>query len=115
MRPKPQFIQGVYPFEGQGLDVPTSLADTRYKVPSDKRAQLVYLRVGNSAAELANVVLMRDGKAMRLFPVGAKASLHVPLTVVEDLRPDSQLELFVAAPAGAAGQLVLDIGLLEVD
>ena len=43
---------------------------------------------------------MRDGKPMRIFPIGAKAAMHVPLAVVEDLMPDSKVEVFVAAPAG---------------
>jgi hypothetical protein len=57
---------------------------------------------------------MRDGKPMRLFPVGAKQALHVPLAVVEDISPEAKIEVFLAAPQGAAGQVVLDIGIMEV-
>jgi hypothetical protein len=57
---------------------------------------------------------MRDGKLMRNFPIGAKASMHVSLAVVEDLMPDTRLELLVAAPVGVTGTVVLDIGLIEV-
>jgi hypothetical protein len=51
---------------------------------------------------------------MRYFPLGAKSAEHVPLAVVEDLFPETKLELFLAAPVGQAGHLVLDIGILEV-
>ena len=51
---------------------------------------------------------------MRYFPIAAKGTEHVPLAVVEDLEPDTKIELFVAAPAGASGTLVIDVGLLEI-
>ena len=51
---------------------------------------------------------------MRLFPIGAKAAEHVPLTVVEDLEPDTKLEVYVSAPSGVTGEIVVDIGLLEI-
>jgi hypothetical protein len=111
----PRFLNGVFPFEGKGLDAPYPLADAlAYTVPADKRAQLIYLRAGNSSDGLVSLTLMRDGKPMRLFPVGARAALHVPLAVVEDISPEAKIEVFLAAPQGASGQVVLDIGLMEV-
>ena len=56
----------------------------------------------------------KNGAPMRYFPIGAKASVHVPLAVVEDLFPDTKLEIFFAAPEGSAGTVVLDIGLMEI-
>jgi hypothetical protein len=115
MEATPRFLHGVYPFAGSGYDKPTTVSDKlAYTVPSDKRAQLVYLRAGNSSAELIYLVLMRDGKPMRYFPIGAKHSEHVPLVVVEDLFPEAKLEVLLAAPPQTAGHLVLDIGLLEI-
>jgi hypothetical protein len=114
VEPNPRFIQGVFSFEGKGLESPFSLGpNTSYKVPGDKRAQLIYLRAGNSASELISLSMLRNGEAMRLFPVGARASVHVPLAVVEDIFPESQLEIVLAAPEGVKGTLVLDLGLLE--
>jgi assimilatory nitrate reductase catalytic subunit len=111
----PKFLQGVFSFEGAGLDQPVPLdADLAYAAPADKRAQLIYLRAGNSSPELICLSLMRDGALMRLFPIGAKADSHVSLAVVEDLAPETRLEVFIAAPAGAAGTVVLDIGLMEI-
>ena len=115
MNPTPRFISGVFPFEGRGLDAPAALGKAIYTVPSDKRAQFIYFRAGNSLDELVCVVLMRDGKPMRYFPVGAKAVLHVPLAVVEDIFPETKLEVWFAAPKGSVGSCVLDIGLLELD
>jgi hypothetical protein len=110
-----RFIQGVFPFEGRGLDQPAPLASAAYAVPADKRAQLVYFRGGNGCDELVCITLTRDGKVMRHFPIGAKASVHVPLAVVEDLFPESKIALLVSAPKAAAGMVVIDVGLLEVD
>ena len=110
-----KFIQGVYGFNGAGLAraVPLSPA-IRYGVPFDKRTQLIYLRAGNSTDQLVYLVLMRNEQPMRYFPIGAKACTHVPLAVVEDLFPDTKLEIFFAAPEGSAGTVVLDIGLIEI-
>src|SRR5258708_39912268 len=116
MTPTPRFIHGVFPFEGTGFDSPSDLgADARYSVPADKRAQLIYMRGGNSADELVYLVLTRNGKALRYFPIGAKASVHVPLAIVEDVFPESKLGILVAAPKGTSGVVVIDLGILEVD
>jgi hypothetical protein len=116
MNPKPRFIQGTFPFTGRGLSNQHPLGDAaRFVVPADKRAQLIYMRAGNSSDSLVTLVLTRDGKPMRYFPVGAKASVHVPLAVVEDIFPESKLEVLVAAPDGVSGTVVVDCGLLETD
>jgi hypothetical protein len=111
----PRFLNGVFSFQGRGMTKPVPLDDgLSYAVPFDKRAQLIYFRAGNSASELVYVVLMRDGKPMRYFPIGAKSTCHVPLAVVEDLFPETKLEVVLAAPEGASGTVVLDIGLMEI-
>ncbi|HEY8944949.1 MAG TPA: molybdopterin oxidoreductase [Polyangiaceae bacterium] len=116
MSSTPRFIHGVFSYEGKGLENPSLIdSSATYRVASDKRAQLVYLRAGNSAAELVYLVLVRDGKPMRFFPVGARASIHVPLVVMEDIFPESKLEVLVGAPKGTLGTVVLDIGMVEVD
>ena len=111
----PAFIQGVFSFSGEGFDKPVPLDGASYTVPYDKRSQLIYFRAGSSADELVTLVLMRNGKLMRYFPLGAKDAMHVPLAVVEDLTPESTLEVLVAAPVGVNGTAVLDIGFLEID
>jgi hypothetical protein len=111
----PIFLQGLYSFEGAGLDQPVALTPAiKYKVPFDKRSQLIYFRAGNPSPELIYVLFKRDGKPMRYFPIGAKAASHVELAVVEDLEPETALDVFIAAPAGAAGSVLLDIGLMEI-
>jgi hypothetical protein len=112
---KPAFIQGVFAFEGQGLEKPVSFpTKARYTVPADKRAQTIYLRAGNAADDLICLVLTRNGKPMRYFPVGAKSSVHVALAVLEDLSPASVMEVLVSAPKGVQSSAVLDIGFMEI-
>ena len=111
----PRFLQGTFAIEGKGLDKPDLLDDElTYVVPAGSVAQTVYFRGGNSSDELVTVVLLRDGTPMRYFPIGAKASCHVPLRVVEDLLGDTKLEVHLAAPEGAAGSVVIDLGMVEV-
>ena len=114
MYSKPRFIQGVFPFAGQGTTHPFALPDAAYTVPAGQRAQLIYFRGGNTTDDLIYVILMRDGAPMRYFPVGAKASEHVALAVVEDILADTKIEVWLGAPKGVEGALILDIGLVEV-
>jgi len=114
--PSARFIQAVVPFQGRGLQDPVPLGGVAsYQAPSNKRAQLVYFRAGHSLDAFVYVALHRDGKVVRLFPLGAQGAIHVPLAVVEDIEPGSKLEVFLGAPEGAAGTLVLDIGIVEVE
>jgi hypothetical protein len=109
----PRILTGMYCFTGAGYDEPVSVG-VSYNVPADRRAQMLYVRAGNSAAEMITLVLTRDGAPMRMFPMGAKGAVHIPLVVVEDLTPDTRLELLVAAPSGTSGTLALDMGLVEI-
>lgn len=111
---EPKFIQGVFGFTGAGYDNPVPLPGATYTVAADKRAQPLYFRGGNSTAEMVTVVLLRDGKVMRYFPMGAKASVHVQLAVVEDLEPETSLALMVLAPEGLSGTLIVDLGVVEI-
>ena len=115
MNSTPRFLQGVFPFEGKGLDRPAPLGpELSYVVPDGGYAQAVYFRGGNAAAELVCAVLVRDGRPMRYFPIGARGDVHVPLRVVEDLPAGTSIELWLAAPAGLVGTLIVDLGLVEV-
>jgi hypothetical protein len=112
---KPAFIQGLYSYSGNGLSEPASFSpQVAYKVPADVRAQTVYFRAGNPSAELIYLVMTRNGAPMRYFPVGAKAAVHVPLAVVEDLAPESCIEVLIAAPEGLSSSVMLDIGFMEI-
>lgn len=115
MLEKPAFIQGIFPFDGQGLERPVPLSNAAYTVPADKRAQTIYFRAGNASGELICLVLKRNGKAMRYFPIGAKSSIHVALAVVEDLLPGSVMEISVTAPKGVQSVAVVDVGFMEID
>jgi assimilatory nitrate reductase catalytic subunit len=115
MKSTPRFLQGVFPIAGDGLTKPGPIdAALRYTVPNGRSAQALYFRGGNSTGELVYVLLLRDGEPMRWFPIGAKGDVHVPLRVVEDLAGGSVVELHVAAPDGVTGELVVDLGLVEV-
>jgi len=111
---EPKFIQSVVAFTGAGYQKPVPLTSASYVIADDKRAQLLYFRAGNSLAEMVVVALIRDGKLMRYFPIGAKAALHVQLAVVEDLPPETKLELSILAPEGQAGTVAVDLGLVEI-
>lgn len=111
----PRFIQGVFAFEGRGLDRPEPLSPgARHTVARDRRAQLIYFRGGNSCPELIYVVLRQNERPLRYFPLGAKASAHIPLAIVEDIQPEASVDVLVAAPEGVRGSVLLDIGLVEI-
>ena len=114
MLTKNRFLQGVYPFEGAGLDKPALInPELSYLVPDGVINQTLYFRGGNTTDELITVVLMRDGVPMRYFPIGAKGDTHVPLRVVEDIEGGSVIELRLLAEQGVSGSVVVDLGMVE--
>ena len=115
MTEKPAFIQGIFSFEGRGLDQPLPFPKpATYTVPPDVRAQTIYFRAGNASDDLIYLVLTRNGSPMRYFPVGARSSIHIALAVVEDLFPGSVMEIQVGAPAGLKSQAIIDAGFMEI-
>jgi hypothetical protein len=111
---EPKFIQGVISFVGAGYQKSTPLVGASYVIAADRRAQLLYFRAGNSTGAMVVLALMRDGKLMRYFPLGAKASQHVQMAVVEDLSPETRLDLMILAPEGLSGTVAVDLGLVEI-
>ena len=109
-----RFLQGVFEFEGQGLTTPVPVESLTYVVPGGARAQPVYFRGGNSTNDMIYVLLRRDGRPMRYFPISARGATHVSLRVVEDLLSDTVLDIAVAGPAGVRGTVVIDTGLMEI-
>lgn len=115
MASTPRFLQGIFSFTGSGLDKPELIDPSlSFVVPPGVTAQPLYFRGGNSSHELVVVTLLRDGVPMRLFPMGAASGVNIPLRVVEDVDPDTVLELVIAAPSGTSGEVVVDFGLVLV-
>jgi hypothetical protein len=50
---------------------------------------------------------------MRMFPIGAKDSMHFPLAITEDLPAGCKLELKLAAPKNLIGSVFVDLGFME--
>lgn len=50
---------------------------------------------------------------MRYVPVAAGSAVHVPLSIVDELQPDTEISVSVAAEG--SGTLILDVGILEVN
>ncbi len=114
MTSKNLFLQGIYPFEGAGLDAPATISeDLAHDVPDGVVNQPLYFRGGNTSTELVTVVLLRDGKPLRWFPMAAKGDVNVPLRVVEDIDGGSRIELGLLAPVGVSGSVVVDLGMVE--
>jgi assimilatory nitrate reductase catalytic subunit len=104
-------LQTITTVEGEGLNSPSPL-DLTYTVPQGCTAGVQYVRAGNAAGGMVNVTLLKDGKAMRYVPVAAGSSIHVPLALVDELEPGT--EVSVSAAGESSGTLILDIGILEV-
>ena len=83
---------------------PTSARSSSTSAPATRAPELIYL------------VLMRDGKPMRYFPIGAKASdPRAARRRRGHLIPDTKLELLLARAARAwPAIVVIDIGLVEI-
>ena len=77
-------LQTITTIEGAGLNSPSPL-DLTYTVPQCCTAGVQYVRAGNADDGMVNVMLLKDGKAMRYFSVAAGSSTHVPLSMVDEL------------------------------
>jgi hypothetical protein len=56
---------------------------------------------------------LQNGKVMRYVPVATGSATHVPLAIVDELRPGTEVSVAVAAEE--PGTLILDVGILEVN
>ena len=104
-------LQTITTVEGEGLNSLSPL-DLAYTVPQGCTAGIQYVRAGNAAGGMVNVTLLKDGEVMRYFPVAAGSSTHVPLAIVDELQPGT--EVSVSAAGEGSGTLILDVGILEV-
>lgn len=110
----PRFLQGVYPFAGRGFFDVSPLNDALcYVVPVSTTAEVIYVRAGNLSDDLLYLALCVNGQPVRYFPVGPKADLHVPLSIIEVHPAGTQLAVGLAAPRGLSGSVVVDVGILE--
>lgn len=104
-------LQKIMAFEGKGLDSPEPL-DLTYIVPQGCTSGVQYVRAGNASAGMVNITLLKNGQPMRYVPVAAGGAIHVPLAIVDDLRPGTGIEVFVAGEG--IGTLIVDVGITEV-
>ncbi len=99
--------------EGEGIDSPQDLNLT-YSVSQGCTAGIQYVRAGNTTEGMINITVLKDGQAMRYVPVvAAGGAIHVPLAIVDELQPGT--EISIAATAEGSGKLILDVGVLEVN
>ena len=62
---------------------------------------------------MLNITLLQNGKVMRYVPVAVGSAIHVPLAIVDELRPGTEVSVAVAAEG--SGTLILEVGVLEVN
>jgi hypothetical protein len=105
-------LQTITDIEGEGIDSPQDLSLT-YSVSQGCTAGVQYVRAGNTTEGMINITVLKDGKAMRYVPVAAGGAMHVPLAIVDELQPGT--EISIAAAAERSGKLTLDVGILEVN
>ncbi len=90
----PKFLQGVYRFEGRGLENPVSF-DPKGRVRSSPRqaGTAILFPRGQFLARDDLSGLMRNDKPMRYCPLGAKGALDVGFHVIEETAPGTVLEV----------------------
>jgi assimilatory nitrate reductase catalytic subunit len=70
-------------------------------------------RAGNTTEGMTNITALEDGEVIRYVSVAAGGDMHVPLAIVDELQPGT--EISIAAAAERAGKMMLDVGILEVN
>lgn len=105
-------LQTITDIQGEGLNSPAPL-NLSYTVPQGCTAGVQYVRAGSTVGGMLNITLLQSGKVMRYIPVAAGSATHVPLAIVDELQPGTEVSVAVAAEG--SGTLILDIGVLEVN
>ncbi len=114
METTPHFLNGVHSFSGSGLETATPLAGLRYAVPSAKRAQLIYFRGGNSSAEMVAVQPGARRQADAHLPDRRQGRGPRAAGGGRGPAPGQRGRGVRGGPGGLSGQIVLDIGFLEI-
>ena len=113
---RPILLQGVYPFAGRGVQDARPINDElRYTVPGGHTAEVLYVRAGNHSDDLIYLTLIVDDKAVRYFPIGPKAHIHIPLVIVDPHPAGSVIDIGLGAPRGISGSVVVDVGVFEIE
>lgn len=111
---EPCFLQGVYPFMGEGLIKASLLSpELVYTIPKGKIAKLAYFRAGNASDQLIYLSVMKNGVPMRYFPIAPQGDSHVALAIQEEIPEETRLEIHLAAAEGVFGTVILDVGFVE--
>lgn len=105
-------LQTITEVEGEGLNSPGAL-DLSYTVPQGCTAGVQYVGAGSTVEGMLNITLLQNGNVMRYVPLAAASTTHVPLAIVGELQPGT--EVTVAVAAEGAGTLIFDVGILEVN
>ena len=110
-----RFLQGIFDFEGRGLHEPF-LLDRRlsYTVPAGNEAQFVYFRGGNSSSELVCAIVMRDASRCATSRSARPGRQRTSRCASSRTCSPRRRSMHLAAPAGASGQIVIDVGLVEI-
>ena len=56
---------------------------------------------------------VEDGLRVRAAEDVFQLGICVRLAVVEDLQPETKIEILLAAPVGVSGFIIIDVGLME--
>ena len=113
---RPVLLQGVFPFAGRGVQDARPINDElSYVVPANHTAEVLYVRAGNHSDDLIYLTLIVDDKAIRYFPIGPKAHIHIPLVIVEPHAAGSVIDVGLGAPRGISGSVVVDVGVFEIE
>jgi hypothetical protein len=89
-------LQTITDIEGEGIDSPQDLNLT-YTVSQGCTAGVQYVRRGNTTEGMINITVLKDGKAMRYVPVAAGGAMNVPLAIVDELQPGTEISIAAAA------------------
>jgi assimilatory nitrate reductase catalytic subunit len=112
---QPVYLQGVFPFMGNGLLHPGLLhPDLRVVISPERCARLAYFRAGNAADTLIYLSVLVDGKVHRYFPIGPQSHTHVALAIREIFPAGTRMEIHLAAPDGVMGTVIVDAGLVTL-
>jgi len=109
---KPTILRGIVPYKGKGLGEFLSLGFKAWTTVR-RGTRIAYLNVGHSGSEMIVVEAKGDFTGLHFHPIGPKGAMHVAYAPESTPATYAHFELKLAAPLGAEGVLVFDVGLVE--
>ena len=112
MESKTTILRGIVPYKGKGLGEFLTLGFKAWTTVR-RGTRIAYVHAGHSGSEMVVLEAKGDFTGLHFYPIAPKGAVHVSHAPDSTPANYAHFEIKLAAPLGAEGNLVFDVGLVE--